>query len=83
MPADHRAAARWSAYAGVANQGSRQRAQILLRQLELSTGNIFIEMSQGRVPNIYYYPEANKWMETLYMIYEDFGYGNRIKQTAN
>ncbi len=42
-----------------------------------------IEMSQGHVPDIYYYPEANKWLETLYMIYEDFGYGNRIKRANN
>ena len=38
-----------------------------------------IELSQGHVPDIYYYSEANKWLETLYMIYEDFGYGDRIK----
>jgi hypothetical protein len=42
-----------------------------------------IEMSQGNVPDIHFYAGANKWMETLYMIYEDFGYGNRIKQVAN
>lgn len=42
-----------------------------------------IEMSQGNVPEIYFYTEANKWMEILYMIYEDFGYGDRIKRAAN
>jgi hypothetical protein len=42
-----------------------------------------IEMSQGNVPDIYYYAKANKWMETLYMIYEDFGYQNRIKHVLN
>ena len=42
-----------------------------------------IEISQGNVPDIYYYPKANKWMETLFMIYEDFGYGDRIKREAN
>lgn len=42
-----------------------------------------IELSQGHVPDIYYYSEANKWLETLYMIYEDFGYGNSIKKIAN
>lgn len=42
-----------------------------------------IELSQGNVPDIYYYAKANKWMETLYMIYEDFGYQNRIKQVVN
>ena len=42
-----------------------------------------IEMSQGNVPDIYYYAKANKWMETLYMIYEDFGYQDRIKHVVN
>jgi hypothetical protein len=42
-----------------------------------------IEMSQGKVPDIYYYAKANKWMETLYMIYEDFGYQDRIKHVLN
>jgi len=42
-----------------------------------------IELSQGRVPDIHYYSKTNKWLETLYMIYEDFGYGDSIKKHAN
>ena len=42
-----------------------------------------IELSQGHVPDIHYYSETNKWLETLYMIYEDFGYGDSIKKHAN
>jgi hypothetical protein len=42
-----------------------------------------IEMSQGHHPDIYYYPEANKWLETLCSIYEDFGYADRIKRIEN
>ena len=39
-----------------------------------------IEMSQDHVPDIYYYPEANKWLTTIYKIYKEFGYQERIKQ---
>lgn len=39
-----------------------------------------IEMSQGYVPDIYYYPEANKWLSTIYKIYTKYGYKERIKQ---
>jgi hypothetical protein len=39
-----------------------------------------IEMSQDYVPDIYYYPEANKWLTTIYKIYEAYGYKERIKQ---
>lgn len=39
-----------------------------------------IEMSQNFVPDIYYYPEANKWLKTIYKIYEENGYQERIKQ---
>jgi len=39
-----------------------------------------IEMSQGSVPDIYYYPEANKWLATIYKIYAEYGYKERIKQ---
>ena len=39
-----------------------------------------IELSQDYVPNIYYYPEANKWLKTIYDIYKKYGYQERIKQ---
>jgi hypothetical protein len=39
-----------------------------------------IEMSQDYVPDIYYYPEANKWLTTIYKIYAEYGYKDRIKQ---
>ncbi|MBW1726623.1 MAG: amidoligase family protein [Deltaproteobacteria bacterium] len=42
-----------------------------------------IELSQGNVPDICFYPEANKWLNAIYMIYENFGYGNCIKRLAN
>ena len=39
-----------------------------------------IELSQDHVPDIYYYPEANKWLKTIYEIYTEYGYQKRIKQ---
>lgn len=39
-----------------------------------------IELSQGYVPDIYYYPEANKWLKTIYEIYTAYGHQDRIKQ---
>lgn len=42
-----------------------------------------IELSQGHVPDIYFYPEANKWLNAIYMIYENFGYEDCIKRLAN
>jgi len=39
-----------------------------------------IEMSNNFIPDIYYYPEANKWLTTIYKIYKENGYGERIKQ---
>jgi hypothetical protein len=39
-----------------------------------------IELSQGNAPDIYYYPEANKWLATIYQIYKELGYQDRIKQ---
>jgi hypothetical protein len=42
-----------------------------------------IELSQNHVPDIYYYPEANKWLTTIYKIYKESGYQKRIKQAPN
>ena len=39
-----------------------------------------VELSQGYVPEIYYYPEANKWLKTIYEIYTEYGYQEHIKQ---
>jgi len=39
-----------------------------------------IELSRDYVPDIYYYPEANKWLTTIYKIYKGFGYQEHIKQ---
>jgi hypothetical protein len=39
-----------------------------------------IELSQDYIPDIYYYSEANKWLKTIYKIYADYGYQERIKQ---
>lgn len=38
-----------------------------------------IEMSQDYIPDIYYYSEANKWLKTIYKIYKENGYQERIK----
>ncbi len=39
-----------------------------------------IELSQDYVPDIYYYPEANKWLKTIFEIYTEYGYQEHIKQ---
>jgi hypothetical protein len=39
-----------------------------------------IELSQGHIPDIYYYPEANKWLNTIYEIYTEYGFQKRIKK---
>ena len=39
-----------------------------------------IELSRDHAPDIYYYPEANKWLKTIYEIYTEYGYQERIKQ---
>jgi hypothetical protein len=41
-----------------------------------------IEMSQDYIPDIYYYPEANKWLKTIYEIYTEYGYQERIKPAS-
>ncbi len=38
-----------------------------------------MELSQDYVPDIYYYPEANKWLKTIYEIYTENGYKDHIK----
>ena len=38
-----------------------------------------IELSQDYVPDIYYYPDANKWLNTIYDIYTEYGFQERIK----
>jgi hypothetical protein len=42
-----------------------------------------IEMSQGHFPTLYFYPGANKWLQTIYKIYLAFGYLDRIKRLSN
>ncbi len=42
-----------------------------------------VELSQGNAPDIYCYPEANKWQDTIYDIYKKFGHQDRIKEIAN
>jgi len=39
-----------------------------------------IELSQGHTPDIIFYPETNKWLKTIYEIYSEYGYQDRIKQ---
>ena len=38
-----------------------------------------VELSDGRIPTIYYHSNANKWMKTICKIYLAFGHMNRIK----
>ena len=38
-----------------------------------------VELSEGRIPTIYYPSNANKWMKTICKIYLAFGHMNRIK----
>ena len=42
-----------------------------------------IELSRGYVPDLYLHPNANKWLQTIYKIYQEFGYQDRIKPVAN
>ena len=39
-----------------------------------------IELSCGHAPDIIFYPETNKWLKTIYEIYSEYGYQDRIKQ---
>jgi hypothetical protein len=42
-----------------------------------------VEMSQDCIPDVDYYPEANKWLTTIYEIYTEYGYQKRIRQAPN
>lgn len=42
-----------------------------------------VELSRGHVPEIYIYSNANKWLQTIYRLYQDLGYQDRIKRAAN
>jgi hypothetical protein len=42
-----------------------------------------VELSQGNVPSITIYPDGNKWMRTLYVIYDALGYSDRIETVAS
>jgi hypothetical protein len=37
-----------------------------------------VELSNGNIPVVDYYPKANKWMQTIYKIYLAFGHKDRI-----
>ena len=37
-----------------------------------------VELSNGTIPVVDYYPKANKWMQTIYKIYLAFGHKDRI-----
>ncbi|MBW1751846.1 MAG: amidoligase family protein [Deltaproteobacteria bacterium] len=41
-----------------------------------------IELSQGHAPDIIFYPETNKWLKTIYEIYTEYGYQERLKQAS-
>jgi hypothetical protein len=42
-----------------------------------------VELSQGNILDIYAYPNTNKWLQTIYKIYMDFGYRDRIRKVVN
>jgi len=42
-----------------------------------------IELSRGHVPEVHFYSKANKWLQMIYKIYEEFGYQDRLKKVAN
>jgi len=42
-----------------------------------------IELSQGNILDIYAYPNTNKWLQTIYKIYMDLGYRNRIRKVVD
>ncbi|MBW2090117.1 MAG: amidoligase family protein [Deltaproteobacteria bacterium] len=41
-----------------------------------------IELSRGHVPEVHFHSEANKWLQMIYKIYEEFGYQDRLKKMA-
>ncbi|MGD2149633.1 MAG: amidoligase family protein [Desulfobacterales bacterium] len=41
-----------------------------------------IELSRGHVPEVHLHSEANKWLQMIYKIYEEFGYQDRLKKMA-
>ena len=42
-----------------------------------------VELSQGNILDIYAYPNTNKWLQTIYKIYMDLGYRNRIRKVVD
>ncbi len=42
-----------------------------------------VELSQGNILDIYAYPNTNKWLQTIYKIYLDFGYRDRIRKVVD
>jgi Putative amidoligase enzyme len=40
---------------------------------------LLVEMSENRIPSIQFLPNANKWLQTIYRIYEKFGFSDRIQ----
>jgi hypothetical protein len=42
-----------------------------------------VELSQGNILDIYAYPNTNKWLQTIYKIYLDLGYRNRIRKVID
>jgi hypothetical protein len=38
-----------------------------------------VEMSGDHIPSIGFYPNASKWLQTIYKIYREFGYSDRIR----
>ena len=42
-----------------------------------------VELSRGHVPEVHFYPEANKWLQMIYKIYQGLGCQDRLKKVAN
>jgi hypothetical protein len=37
-----------------------------------------VEMSEGHIPLLSFYENGNKWLHTMYLIYHNLGYSDRI-----
>ena len=42
-----------------------------------------VEMSQGHFPTIHFYADGNKWLQTIYTIYRNLGYADRIQSVSS
>ena len=41
-----------------------------------------VEMSEGHIPLLSFYENGNKWLQTMYLIYHNLGYSDRIEMIS-